>query len=140
MRQPLIFKTSKNFKRGLFIMNRYRPSDMVIILSTIAFSVLSIILYLNLVDESETLIKLIIVGLLLLPVLAVYLLFMPMPTYFNVLDFLKVWVRWQFKQKVWKWEGIHQFDYYEIDDDQEGEEHGKPDKRIRRKKNQKKNS
>ena len=129
MKELLIFKTSKNFKRGLFIMNRYRLSDLVIILSTVVISILSIILYLNLTNQPEMLIKFMVVVALLLPVLTVYLLFMPMPTYFNILDFLKVWIKWKFKQKLWLWEGIHQFDNYE-----EGEQYEKSNKKIYRKK------
>lgn len=108
--QPLIFNTSRNFKRGLYIFNRYRKSDMVVIISVVCLCVAAIVIFLNASANIDVLVRLVVVLVFLLPILGVYLLYMPMPTYFNVLDFLKVYVRWIFKQKTWKWEGIHLFD------------------------------
>lgn len=105
-----IFSTPKNFKRGKYIFNRFRVSDAAIILVTIILSILSIILYLNLFQQQNMLLNLIVVIVLLLPILIVYILFLPLPVYFNVLDYLKVFFAFYKKQKIWKWEGVYQFE------------------------------
>lgn len=108
------FNTTKNFKRGQYILNRYRWTDCIAILSTIVFSVAAILVWLNVFASKTAVINIIMIIVLLLPIGIIYLLFMPMPTYFNVLDFLVNAMKWLMKKKVYKWEGIHQFDEEDV--------------------------
>lgn len=106
----MIFQVPQNFKRGQYILNRYRKSDAAIIMSTSLFSIISIISYLNIFKNNSVLTNLLIFFILILPVFVIYILFTPLPTYFNVLEYLKTRVYFMRKQKRFKWEGIHQFE------------------------------
>lgn len=110
----MIFQAPQNFKKGRYILNRYRPSDALIIIGTLLITILAIISYLNIFKNNSILVNLLFFLIMILPILVVYILFTPLPTYFNVLDFIKSFLNFQQKQKRWKWEGIHQFDDEDI--------------------------
>lgn len=108
--RPQIFNSPKNFKRGKYIFNRYRYFDITVILSTIGISIFLLIVFLNYFSDKNIILNLLISALILSPIVIVYLLYLPMPVYFNFLDYIKAFFFYTNKQKKWKWEGIHQFE------------------------------
>lgn len=106
--KEIIFNTPKNFKRGKYPFSKYRPSDLIIILSTIAISISLIVAYLNFFS-SDSITNIIVIAFILLPVMIVYFLYLPMPTYFNLLDFLIEKINFSNRQKTFKWDGIYHF-------------------------------
>lgn len=105
----MIFNAPKNFKRGQYLFGRYRIPDVICLLSITIVSVISVVIFLNIFQSKSILVNLIVVIVFLLPIAVVYILYMPMPTYFNVLEYIKSFVYFHRKQKQFKWEGIHQF-------------------------------
>lgn len=103
----MLFNAPKNFKRGKYILGRFRIIDLAFIIALTVFSIFSVILYLNLFASKEIIMNVIVVMLFLLPLLIAFLLFIPMPVYFNVLEYIKSFFFFQKKQKKFKWEGIH---------------------------------
>lgn len=120
-KKQLIFNSPKNFKRGKYILNRFRLSDLLFIVGITVLSVILIVAYLN-TFHNNIMLNLIVVLILMIPMLTIYLLFLPMPVFFNVLEFIKTFLFYQSKQKKWKWEGIHQFEEGIEEDETQGQE------------------
>ncbi|MFV0380761.1 MAG: hypothetical protein ACK5KR_00780 [Breznakia sp.] len=111
----LVFINSKNFKKGQYILNKYRKKDLFFILLIVVISVFLVAVYLNIFIQNNIILDAIIVSLLLLPIGIAFILYLPMPTYFNVLDFLKVTFLWLFKSKKWEWIGIYKGEDKELE-------------------------
>ncbi|MEG1065928.1 MAG: hypothetical protein RSD85_00095 [Erysipelotrichaceae bacterium] len=102
----MIFNSPKNFKRGQYILGRYRKTDIIILISTTIISILAIVSFLS-AFKLSLIVNALIVLILLLPMVTVYILFMPLPIYLNVLELLKAYLFYSSKQKRFKWEGIY---------------------------------
>ena len=103
----LVFNTPKNFKRGKYLLSRYRLKDLVIMVAIMLISLAAIIVYLTLFPDQDMQIHLLVVILLLLPIGGVYLLFMSMPVYLNLFEYITAFFFFRRKQKKFKWEGIY---------------------------------
>lgn len=106
----IVFNSPKNFKRGKYIFGRFRLLDAAVILVVFFTSLSLMILYLNVFQSKNILMNLIMVLIFLIPDLVVYILFMPMPVYLNILEYLNAFKKFHTRQRRFKWEGIHQFD------------------------------
>ena len=112
----LSFNAPKNFKRGKYILGRYRIKDMLIIIGLLLVSVLAVIIYLNSFASLNIILNVVIVSILMIPALIAFVLFIPMPVYFNIFDYIGAFFYYQSKQKKWKWEGVHLYEDYEETD------------------------
>lgn len=112
----LSFNAPKNFKRGKYILGRYRIKDLILIIGLLFISVLSVIVYLNVFSSQNILLNVAVVFVLMIPALIAFVLFIPMPVYFNIFDYISSFFYYQSKQKKWKWEGVHLYEDYEEKD------------------------
>ena len=85
-------------------------------------SLAAIIAYLTLFPDQDMQIHLLVVILLLLPIGGVYLLFMSMPVYLNLFEYITAFFFFRRKQKKFKWEGIYLDEKEVMIDHEESEE------------------
>lgn len=100
------FYSPKNFKNGRFIMNRFRPLDLVLLIGGWAFSILSSLIYLT----GEHSFHIGILFILLVPLLVTTFLVQPFGTYHNFLEYLKLWYQYSIIQRNYKWEGFYKYE------------------------------
>mgnify|MGYP003188502398 CR=1 FL=1 len=92
--KPFLFTSPRNFKQGRLIMNRFRLSDLIMLIFGAVFSFLGVIIYIGFLNRFNIWIIL----LLLLPAVITYFL--------TTLHFA-------FSNKRYIWEGIYKHDSIE---------------------------
>lgn len=107
--KPFLFTSPRNFKQGRLIMNRFRLSDLIMLVFGAVFSFLGVIIYIGFLNRFNIWIIL----LLLLPAVITYFLTTPAGIYHNNLEFLKVILHFAFSNKRYIWEGIYKHDSIE---------------------------
>ncbi|BET21938.1 hypothetical protein [Solobacterium moorei] len=107
--KQIVFTSPRNFKYGRLIMNRFRLSDLIIVIAGVVFSFLGLIIYVGFLSQFNIWIVL----LLLLPAVITYFLTLPAGIYHNNIEFLKVIVRYVMTNKKYIWEGIYKHDSIE---------------------------
>lgn len=103
----MIFYTPKNFKKGRLIALRYRPIDILIFACGASFSLITLIGYLMMFNKYSILILI----LLSLPVSSVIILVMiPFNQYHNMLEYLRLKIRFITSKRNYEWEGIYKYE------------------------------
>ena len=96
------FISPKNYKRGMYILNKYRLKDIVIQVVILSICTTGLITYLNVLNGKNLFIIICIVSICILGLL----LFTPMPFYLNLYDWIQAKMHFQLKQKNYKYEGV----------------------------------
>ena len=96
------FVSSKNFKSGRLINSKYRIIDLLILGGGIIVSFAMILFFLLFLDGTDWL----IVCLMCMPAVLCFFLTMSAGIYHNILEFIKVYVKYRIKNKKYYWEGI----------------------------------
>lgn len=106
------FIAPKNFKSGRLIMNRFKPGDLILLISTLLFSFLSAVIYVALAGNH---IRIEVIVILIIPSAIGFFLTMPFGINHNILIFLRIVILYLKKKKEYYWEGIAR---YEIREDE----------------------
>lgn len=107
------FIAPRNFKQGRLIMNRYRISDLILMIVCSTFSLIVNIIYLTNSGKAD----LRIVVLIFIPGAMAYLLTMPCGIYHNNMEFLITLIRFYRSEKEYIWEGVYKDDCIQTEDD-----------------------
>lgn len=103
----LRFNAPKNFKNGRLIGNRYRISDLILLIVCGIASALSLIIYISVLQGRNF----VIVVLLFVPAALGYVLTLPSGgVYHNNIELLKIIFAFNTSKKTYKWEGIYKYD------------------------------
>ncbi|MBW9213112.1 MULTISPECIES: hypothetical protein [Terrabacteria group] len=104
------FIVPKNFKSGRLIMNRFKPIDLTLLISTLIFSFLTSITYVAMVGN---LVHVEVIVFLILPSAIVFFLTMPFGINHNLFIFLRIVILYIKKKKEYYWEGIARYEVRE---------------------------
>ena len=96
------FVSSKNFKTGRLISSKYRIIDLFLLGGGIIISFMMILFFLLFLNGTQWW----MVCLMALPAAVCFFLTMPAGIYHNILEFIKVYMKYRIKEKKYYWEGI----------------------------------
>jgi hypothetical protein len=105
-KRPFLFTAPKNFKQGRLIMNRFRLSDLLLVVAGAAISVLGMIIYVAVLEQFN----LIMFVILLLPAVITFFLTLSAGIFHNNLEFMKIVLKYSLSNKNYIWEGIYKHD------------------------------
>lgn len=100
------FYSPNNFKNGRLIFNRYRKEDLFIFSVALAFSLLAIIMSINVLKIYQP----IILVIEILPAGLAFFLIQPLGIYHNFLLYGFCVKNYLKRQKNYKWEGIYNYE------------------------------
>ncbi|MGB4984313.1 MAG: hypothetical protein WBO70_00885 [Erysipelotrichaceae bacterium] len=97
----MIFYTAKNYKKGVYILNIYKPKDFVIMCVSCVVGGIGIIvsLILNITNIFVYLFLGLVIGV---PVF----MFLPLPNYHNFYTYIKGFKNFKKSRQSWEWRGI----------------------------------
>ncbi len=104
---PMIFHAPKNFKSGRLILGRYRIIDLIILVAGIVLSLLSIIIYVGVLQHNSPFMVLV----MLLPAVICFILtFSTGGIYHNMATLLYIGFIYLKSTKTYQWEGVYKDD------------------------------
>ncbi|MEG0359922.1 MAG: hypothetical protein RR598_11710 [Anaerorhabdus sp.] len=106
----MIFRTPNNFKKGAYVLRKYRVKDIIFMVVSIFASLISMLVYMSYFKT----INIFVLLLLLLPGAISFLFCTPLPIYFNLWERIKFEYRYYRSTKKYYWAGIYQFDEAEL--------------------------
>lgn len=102
----MTFRTTRNFKRGQYIFNRYRKRDLIYLIASFILGLFITITYLSVAVKP----MLLLVLLFFLPFFILFILTVNTPIYFNISEFIIGWIRWNKTPKKYIWDGYQMGD------------------------------